>query len=80
MLSKPLASLTLSLCLAAGAAQAGELYSNIGIPGVMLGYSHPLGPLFGVRADYATVGNIKDRRTEDGIDYDSKLKIGRAHV
>ena len=78
MLSKPLASLSLTLCLAAGAAQAGELYSNIGFPGVMLGYSQPLGPLFGVRADYATVGNVKDRRTEDGIEYDTKLKLNRA--
>ncbi len=59
-------------------AHAGELYMNLGIPGVMLGYSQPVGPLFGVRADYATVGTRKDRRTEDGIAYDSTLKLNRA--
>lgn len=70
--------LATTLCLTAGPAQAGELYTKIGLPGAMLGYSQPLGPLFGLRADYATVGNRSDRRTEDGISYDSKLKLNRA--
>jgi len=58
-------------------AQAGELYTKLGVPGVMLGYSQPLGPLFGVRADYATIGSRTDRRTEDGIAYDGTLKANR---
>ncbi len=58
-------------------ARAGEVYLAGGIPGVMLGYSQPIGPLFGLRADYATIGNRKDRRTEDGIDYDTTLKLNR---
>lgn len=59
-------------------AQAGELYTKLGVPGVMLGYSQPIGPLVGVRADYATIGTRKERRTEDGITYDGTLKADRA--
>ena len=69
---------TLSAAALCTTAQAGELYTNIGIPGVMLGYSQPVGPLFGVRADYATIGTRKDQRTEDGIAYDGTLKANRA--
>jgi hypothetical protein len=68
----------LSAAALSTAAQAGEVYTKFGIPGLMLGYSQPIGPLFGLRADYATVGTRKDRRTEDGIDYDSTLKLNRA--
>ena len=71
-------SLAAALCLSIGAAQAGELYTKIGLPGAILGYSQPLGPLFGLRVDYATVGERTDRRTEDGISYDTKLKLNRA--
>lgn len=66
---------TAALCTTA---QAGELYTNIGIPGVMLGYSQPVGPLFGVRADYATIGTRKKQSNEDGINYDATLKANRA--
>lgn len=59
-------------------ARAGEAYLAAGLPGVVLGYSQPVGAHFGVRADYATLGNRKDRRTEDGIDYDATLKANRA--
>lgn len=77
--------LTLPLVLAialAGAftlstARAGELYLAGGVPGVMLGYSQPVGLHFGVRADYASIGTRKDRRTEDGISYDATLKADR---
>lgn len=80
MRSNFFAPLFATLCLAASPAQGGELYTKIGLPGAMLGYSQPLGPLFGLRVDYATVGNRSDRRTEDGIRYDSKLKLNRAAV
>ena len=78
MHSTPFLSLAAALCLVTGAAQAGELYTKIGLPGAILGYSQPLGPLFGLRVDYATVGERTDRRTEDGISYDTKLKLNRA--
>ena len=78
MLSAPVVSLATALYLVAGAAQAGELYTKIGLPGAILGYSQPIGPLFGLRVDYATVGERTDRRNEDGINYDTKLKLNRA--
>jgi hypothetical protein len=68
----------LTLCLAVGDAPAGELYLNAGLPGVMLGFAQPLNDSFGLRADYATIGERSDRRTESGIAYDAKLKLNRA--
>jgi hypothetical protein len=67
-----LSALSAALCTTA---QAGELYTQFGVPGVALGFSQPLGPLFGVRADYSSIGTRKDRRTENGIDYDATLKL-----
>ena len=64
--------------LSQGAAQAGEVYTKVGLPGVMLGYAHPLSSDFGLRADYATIGERTDQRTEDGIAYNAKLKLNRA--
>ena len=71
-------TLALSMSLAAGAASAGELYLSGGLPGVMLGYAHPLNSNLGLRVDYATVGERSEQRTEDGIAYDAKLKLNRA--
>ena len=76
MTLKTLAVLSLSGLI--GAAQAGELYTKIGLPGVMLGWAQPLNSQFGLRVDYATLGNRSEQRTEDGILYDAKLKLSRA--
>ncbi len=78
MFHRTLLTLSTALALSTGAAQAGELYTKIGVPGVMLGYAQPLGPLLSLRADYATLGDRSERRTEDGITYDAKLKSNRA--
>ncbi len=59
-------------------AQAAEVYTKIGLPGVMLGFAQPIGAHFGLRADYATLGDRTERRTEDGIVYDATLKASRA--
>lgn len=64
--------------LTATPAQASEVYTKLGLPGVMLGFAKPLGPHFGLRADYATLGDRTERRTEDGITYDATLKASRA--
>ena len=80
MAPRTVAPLFAALALVAGTAQAGELYTKLGVPGVMLGYSQPFGPLFGLRADYGTVGERTDRRTENGISYDTKLKLNSAAV
>lgn len=60
------------------ALHAGEVYSAIGLPGVMLGYAHPINENFGVRADYATLGSHTKVYTESGIAYDGSLSTGRA--
>jgi hypothetical protein len=68
----------LALAAGCGAAQAGEVYSNIGLPGVMFGYAQPVNSFFGVRADLATIGESKGQRLEDGINYEGKLRLDRA--
>lgn len=69
----------LAACLLAGApaARAGEVYVNAGLPGVMLGYAQPLSPDFTLRADVATLGRYNKRTTEEGIDYDAKIRSDR---
>ncbi len=72
-----LASIAAALLFSVGSARAGELYVKGGVPGVILGWAQPLGPSLGLRLDHATLGNISERRTEDGIVYDAKLKGDR---
>jgi hypothetical protein len=60
------------------AAHAQELYLKAGLPGVGVGYARSINSLVGVRADVLTLGNRSERRNEDGIDYDAKLKANRA--
>lgn len=71
------ASIAAALLFSAGSARAGELYLKGGVPGVILGWAHPLGPSLGLRLDHATLGNISERRTEDGIVYDARFKGDR---
>jgi hypothetical protein len=73
-----LVALPTSLC--ATAASAGEVYGTAGFLGYGLGYAQPLGPNLGVRADFATAGSRSERRTEEGIDYDAKLKLDRTNL
>jgi hypothetical protein len=74
----PLLACTLACLAPLGTAQAGEIYSQIGVPGLMLGYAQPLNSAFGLRADFATAGHRTAQRTESGIAYDAKLKADRA--
>ena len=72
--------LTAAVCLAAGAVSsvnAGELYTQAGLPGLMVGWAQPLNSEFGLRVDVATIGSRSDNRTEEGIRYDAKLKLNR---
>lgn len=62
----------------AAPAHAQELYLKAGLPGVGIGFAQPLGPHLGVRADFITLGSRDERTTEEGIDYDGKLKANRA--
>ena len=69
-----------ALILATGAAQAGEVYLGLGLPGVMLGYAQPINDSLTVRGDFATLGSRSKRQTEEGIDYDGKVKLSRFGV
>lgn len=73
---RPLAACAL-LALGGPAAFAGEVYGAIGLPGVMGGYANPLGESFTLRADFATIGSRTRTSTEEGIDYNLKLKANR---
>lgn len=78
-LAAPFAACCLALALqaAAPAAQAGEIYVPIGLPGVGLGYAQPVSPSWAWRADYVTLGSRTRDRTEQGIAYEGRLKTGR---
>ena len=61
-------------------AQAGEVYANVGLPGIGLGYAHPIDSRFTVRADYMTLGSRSKSTTEEGIRYDGRYKLQRLAV
>lgn len=73
-----LGALGAALALGGCAAHAGEVYGNLGFPGVGLGYAHPLGSSFAVRGDFMTLGTRRETRNEEGIDYKGELKASRA--
>jgi hypothetical protein len=60
-------------------AMATELYVPLGVPGVGLGVAQPLpGGLFGLRADFMTLGQRSRDTLESGISYRGQVKLGRA--
>lgn len=61
-------------------AQAGEVYANVGLPGIGLGYAHPIDSRFTVRADFMTLGSRSKSTTEEGIRYDGRYKLQRLAV
>lgn len=65
------------LTAGAGAALAGEIYSGAGLPGVMLGYAHPLNSSFTLRGDWATLGTHRKKSVEEGVNYDAELGLSR---
>jgi len=77
------ASVSCMLCAAvlaslpAAPARAGELYFQAGLPGVGIGYAHPLNSWVGVRGDFVTLGSRSETTTEEGIAYDARLKASR---
>lgn len=58
-------------------AHAGESYGAIGLPGVMGGYAHELGPRMTLRADYATLGSRRLDGNEEGIYYKGRARFRR---
>ncbi|MCW7538917.1 hypothetical protein OOT46_13810 [Aquabacterium sp. A7-Y] len=67
----------LALCSAATLSHAGEVYTGIGLPGLMIGYAQPLNDSFTLRADFATLGSRSKNGSEEGIDYEGKIKFSR---
>jgi len=76
-LSAVAAGLLLTLGMT-GAHAAGEGYVGVGLPGVIAGYALSVHDNVTVRADYATLGSRSKNGTEEGINYNGKVKIGRA--
>jgi len=80
-MNKQLNVAALGLLLAVGvtgAQAAGEGYVGVGFPGVFAGYALSVHDNVTVRADYATLGSRSKDGTEEGINYQGKVKIGRA--
>ncbi len=63
-----------------GAAQAGEIYGQVGFPGAGLGYAHPISDAVTLRADAVTLGNRESDFNEEGITYKGTLKANRVAV
>ena len=66
-----------SLLLGLPAAQAGEVYGQLGLPGFGVGYAQPINSTFGVRADWVSLGNRSKTQNEEGVDYAVKLNSSR---
>ena len=58
-------------------AQAGEVYTSVGLPGLTIGYSTPAADNVSLRADLSTVGSPTQHRSIDAADYDVKVKADR---
>lgn len=69
-----------ALAMGACSAFAAEIYTNIGLPGVMLGYAHAINPSFTVRGDLASLGNYNKDQTASGIDYKAKASFSRLGI
>ena len=71
-------TIAVSLALTASlAAHAGELYTSVGLPGLVVGYSNALNDSVAVRVDLATAGSLHRSRTIQAIDYDAQLRANR---
>lgn len=70
------AALSMGVCNAFAA----EIYTNLGLPGLMLGYAHAINPSFTVRTDVASLGNYNKDQTESGIDYKAKASFTRLGI
>ncbi len=65
------------LCLASFNAQAGDVYTSIGLPGLTIGYSAPVADDISLRADLSTLGSQTRHRSIGAVEYDVKVKADR---
>lgn len=70
-------STTMLAAFTATPAAAGEIYFQAGLPGVGIGYAHPLNDWVGVRGDFVTLGSRSETTTEEGIAYQGRIKANR---
>lgn len=75
-LPRAAAALCITACCAS--ALAGDVYVKAGLNGGIVGYAQPLSTSFGLRVDLASVGEVQEQRSNNGIQYDAKLKLNRA--
>jgi hypothetical protein len=61
-------------------AHAQEAYLRAGLPGLGIGYAHALGPSFGLRAEYSTLGTRSTSGTREGVNFDATIKADQAGV
>jgi len=71
------ATLAAAGAIGAGSVHAGEIYGNLGFPGVGLGYAHPLDSSVTLRGDFMTLGSRHQNKTQDGVEYAADLKMNR---
>lgn len=64
-------------CLWAPAAQAGSAYAQVGLPGIGLGYAQALNDVVTLRGDFSTLGSRTKNGTQEGINYEGKVKLSR---
>jgi hypothetical protein len=78
LIARHLAAAGAVAALFAAPAQAGEIYTGLGIPGVGLGYAQPVSERFTLRADVYTLGSRSKSSVESGITYDGQYKLQRS--
>jgi hypothetical protein len=76
LLPRAAAGLCITACCTS--ALAGDVYVKAGLNGGIVGYAQPLSTSFGLRVDLASVGEVQEQRSNNGIQYDAKLKLNRA--
>lgn len=59
------------------AGSRGGVYGSIGLPGLIVGYAHPLNQRITVRGDVSTSGNWDRDVSEGGLDYQGSLRFNR---
>lgn len=59
------------------AAFAGEVYVQAGLPGLGIGYAHPVNSSLTLRADAVSLGSKNDTVNEEGVDYRARIKTSR---
>lgn len=67
-----------ALCAAAAGANAGEIYTGVGLPGLMLGYAQPISGNLTLRGDVATLGTHSKDGNREGVNYTGTLEAHRA--